>query len=58
MLASADRPSDQMDDPRRHDHELAAQLTRKTRLEATERDLHVEREMNGRLHLLLSHGKK
>ena len=52
LRASTDRLSQQMDDLRRHDQEVA------TRLEATERDLRAEREMNSRLHLLVSQGKK
>jgi chromosome segregation ATPase len=59
VRASADRLSQQMDDLRKHNQELAAQLNlQKTRLETTERDLRVEREMNSRLHLLVSQGKK
>ena len=59
LRASADRLSQQLDGLRAHDQELAAQLNlQKTRLEATERDLRVEREMNSRLHLLVSQGKK
>ena len=59
VRASADRLSQQLDDLRKHDQELTAQLNLlKTRLETTERDLRVEREMNSRLHLLVSQGKK
>lgn len=59
LQARADRLSQQLDDLRKRDQELAAQLNvQKTRLEATERDLRVEREMNSRLHLLVSRGKK
>jgi septal ring factor EnvC (AmiA/AmiB activator) len=59
VRASADRLSQQLDDLRKHDQELAAQLNlQKTRLEATEHDLRAEREMNSRLHLLVSQGKK
>ena len=57
--ANADRLSQQLDDVRRQDRQLGAQLaTQKTRLEATERDLRLEKEMNNRLHLLVSQGKK
>lgn len=57
--ASADRLAQQMDDFRSRDQQLAAQVqAQKTRLEATERDLRVEHEMNSRLHLLISQGKK
>lgn len=59
LQARADRLSQQLDDLRKRDQELAVQLNvQKTRLEATERDLRVEREMNSRLHLLVSRGKK
>jgi len=59
LHARADRLSQQLEDLSKRDQELAAQLSvQKTRLEATERDLRVEREMNSRLHLLVSRGKK
>ncbi len=59
VRASAGRLSQQMDDLRSRDQQLEAQLqTQKTRLETTERDLRVEKEMNSRLHLLVSRGKK
>jgi septal ring factor EnvC (AmiA/AmiB activator) len=59
LRASSERLSQQIDDLRSRDQQLAAQLqAQKTRLETTERDLRVEKEMNDRLHLLVSQGKK
>lgn len=56
---NADRLAQQLDDLRNREQQLAAQLAaQKTRLEAAERDLRTEREMNRRLHLVISQGKK
>jgi septal ring factor EnvC (AmiA/AmiB activator) len=57
--AGAARLSQQLDDLQKRDRDLAAELkAQKTRLETTERDLRVEKDMNSRLHLLVSQGKK
>ncbi len=57
--ASAERLAQQLEDLRNRHQELGAQLkAQTTRLEATERDLHTEKEMNSRLHLLVGHGQK
>jgi uncharacterized protein HemX len=59
VRASADRLSEQMDNLRSRAEQLAAQIqAQKTRLETAERDLRVEKEMNARLQLLVSRGKK
>jgi uncharacterized protein HemX len=59
LRASSDRLSQQLDAQRAQDQQLAAQLkAQQARLEASERDLQAEKELNSRLHLLISQGKK
>jgi len=59
VRASADRLSQQMEALQQRERDLSAQLAlQKTHLETAERDLKAEREMNSRLHLLVSQGKK
>jgi hypothetical protein len=56
---SAERLSRQVDDLQSRGQELSARLqAQQKRLERAEQDLHAEKEMNTRLHLLVGQGKK
>jgi len=57
--ASAVRFEQQVDELRAEKDQIAAQLTaERVRAESTETDLRREREMNARLHMLVSEGRK
>ena len=59
LRASAERLAQQVDDLEKRDRDRSAELkAQQARLETTERDLRLEREMNSRLHLLVSRGQK